>query len=419
MELTPSLLILISAIFFIGLIAIILEPIIRINKTASALLMCCFCWLVVFLNTNKETAYMHLSEEFVQVGDLTIFVLTTFVIIEILQAYGAFDIVTNSINLKSKRAFLWVIALITFFLSTIIANVTATLLMLVLANKFLTEKKDKMLIGGAIVIASNAGGVWSPIGDVTTTLLWIGNRISTLPTIENLFLPSFISTMITLLILTPFLKGNLAEISDNSKQEINWKKNFLFFAGILALLMIPALYEWVDFPPYLGGIFAIGFMLLITDLLYSKDLGIPFVDILSNIDVDTFLFLFGLLLSVGALHVAGALTTAELALAKTHIAYDYIAIMLGMASAMIDNVPIVSASLGMFDVKEFPLDFPFWQLLAYTTGTGGSLLIIGSPAGIAYMNKEKVSFFWYLKYLTGPVLVGFLCGALTYIFLFE
>lgn len=418
----PFAIFLILLVFIIGYVFIIIEPLTKINKTGVSLITASLCWIILFLSPHFHASGGEKSfeEQFLDVSKITTFILCILVIIDIMQTHESFNILTDFLHPRSKRAFLWIIGLITFFISTMIANVTATLIMLTLARRFLPLAEDRMIIGAGIVVASNAGGAWTPIGDITTTMLWISDRITTWPVMKSLFFPSLVSLLVTFIFLHFMIKGPIQEENQQAKQSPSPLpyKNVILSLGVLSLILIPLLEDLLKFPPYMGSILGVGLLWLVTDFLYRDrpELSVPAT--LTRIDLVTYFFFLGLLLSVRALDSANILNQLEQWIYRTGIGPATIAIILGLASAVVDNVPIVAASLGMYPVERFPIDSYFWQLMALCTGVGGSILIIGSPAGIAYMQFEQVSFFWFLKKITIPVLVGFFAGIGTYFLIF-
>ncbi|MDB6081600.1 MAG: hypothetical protein JWO53_872 [Chlamydiia bacterium] len=399
---------------------IVLEQFLRIDKTAVVLLMAVICWIFFFLNPNlpRTVEIADLQEQFLHVNEVAGFVLLVLVIIEIMQVHEGFSLFTERLRPKSKKIFLWTIGLITFFLSTMIANVTATVIMLALTTRFLKSHEDRMVVGAGIVVASNAGGAWTPIGDVTTTMLWIADRITTLPTMRDLFLPSLVSMVVTFIFLTRMLKGSIDDSHHLEKKSVELPyRKLILCVGIFALMLIPLLHAIFNFPPYMGAILGVGLLWVATDLCYPNESKLRAPAILTRIDLSTYFFFLGILLTVRALDSAGILRSCEVWFAEMGLMPQTIAVGLGMLSGLLDNVPLVAASIGVYPVSEIPTDSPFWQLLAYCAGVGGSLLTIGSPAGIAYMNIEKVPFFWFVKKITLPILVGFFAGVAVYLYL--
>lgn len=411
------------AAFLIGYLLIVFEQFVHIDKTGVSLTMASVLWGFFFLNPSlsRSLDLSDLQNQFLYVSEIATFILAVLVIVEIIQVHEGFSIITKSLKPRSKRRFLWVIGLITFFLSTVIANVVATLIMLALSLRYLPQKEDRMVVGAGIVVASNAGGAWTPIGDVTTTMLWIAERITTAHVMEDLFIPSLISMIVTFLFLTFMLKGSIDQTSSTTfeeKEEGPSHSGLILVIGVIALICIPLVHSILDFPPYLGALLGVGALWIITDLLYHyshrrPNLRLPVI--LTRIDLSMYFFFVGILLSVQALDSAGLLRSFEQFLSQSGYTLNHVALSLGLISSVVDNVPLVAASIGMYPIGKSPEELSFWQLLAYCTGVGGSALIIGSPAGIAYMNVEKVPFLWYLKKITAPVLVGFFAGAIVYL----
>jgi Na+/H+ antiporter NhaD/arsenite permease-like protein len=404
--------------FIIGYLLIVFEPFVHIDKAGVSLLMAVGCWGLFFLNSQLSRAVdlIDLKNNFLYVSEVATFILVILVIVEIVQTHEGFNILTESLRPKSKRFFFWTIGFMTFFLSTMVANVVATIIMLALASRFLPQKEDRMIVGAGIIVASNAGGAWTPIGDVTTTMLWIANRVTTVPVIRDLFFPSIVSMIVTFIFLTFLLKGTVEPALNNEvkKEPLPYRK-IIFFIGIASLILIPAIHHFLDFPPYLGALLGVGILWIATDLLYHERPSLRVPAILTRIDLSMYFFFIGILLSVQALDSAGILHRLEAWLSQSSLTPNSIAISLGLFSSVVDNVPLVAASLGMYPLTQFPTDSHFWQLIAYCAGVGGSALIIGSPAGIAYMNIEKVSFLWYAKKITIPVLIGFFAGVWVYL----
>lgn len=408
---------LVTLLFFAGYLLIAIEQIIRVDKTAVALLMAVGCWLTIFAAPTTEASHVsELQKQFLEVSEVTTFILGILVIVEIMQSNEAFDIITERFSMRSKRRFFWAIGLVTFFLSTVIANVTATIIMVALSARFLPEKEDRMIVGAGIVIASNAGGAWTPIGDITTTMLWIAERITSWPLIRDLFFPSLLSMAITFSLLTPSLKGTL------SKRERSFEttvppatRTIALVGGFIALAMIPLTHALFDFPAYLGSVFGAGIMWLLANQLQTYHRGHPLSSSLARVDLSTYFFFLGILLAVRALDAAGVLMQCYSWMKSYAISPNAVALLLGFISSVMDNIPLVAASLGVYSLNEFAQDSVFWQLLAYCAGVGGSILIIGSPAGIAYMNIERVSFLWFLRRVTPAVIIGYLGGFVWYL----
>lgn len=410
------------AVFVIGYILITIEHSTKINKAAIALLMAVLCWSLQFGDKTIASA-LQASTLLAHLGDISqiiFFLLGALTVVETINVHRGFNLISNVIKAKSKRTVLAIMTLITFILSGILDNLTTTIVMISILQKLVDQKEDRWLIGGAIVIAANSGGAWTPIGDVTTTMLWIGGQITSQAVIKSLFLPSIVSALIPISILSFFLKGKI-EGALTVKDTVTEPLSHLIFAlGLGSLVFVPIFKVMTGLPPYMGILFAVGILWLVTDIAHSNyadrnHLRLPFV--LTKIDWSSTLFFLGILLCISALEAEGILQ--DLArLFDAHISNpNLIALAIGFASAVIDNVPLVAASMSMYDLARFPTDSSFWLLVAFCAGTGGSMLIIGSAAGVVFMGLEDVDFFWYLKRIAIPAMLGFLAGFLVYFFI--
>jgi Na+/H+ antiporter NhaD/arsenite permease-like protein/CBS domain-containing protein len=414
--------------FVLGYVGIVFESFFEFNKAAIALLMATALW-IIYAGTAGGTGLSvadgisHLAEKISEVSEVVYFILGAMTIVEIVDAHQGFKVVTDIITAKKKRDLMWVIGIMTFFMSAILDNLTTTIVMVSLIKKVLTKPEDRKLFGAMIVIAANAGGAWTPIGDVTTTMLWINGQISALPTITDLFLPSLASVLLSIAALqTQVPADELVETSASGEQaqntELAARGKLVFATGIAGLLSVPAFKALTGLPPYLGMLSALGVMWTLTDTLHAgegsrQDLMAPAA--LRKIDTSGCLFFLGILLSVGALDSAGILSKLASVL-DTAIGNDsLVATAIGFASAIVDNVPLVAATMGMYSITDVPMDSQLWQLIAFCAGTGGSLLVIGSAAGVALMGLEKVDFLWYAKKITLPALAGYLGGIAVYL----
>lgn len=411
------------AVFIIGYICITIEHVIHVDKATTALLMGVICWVIQFVygDANCEATNHCLMEHMAGISQIVFFLLGALAIVEIISVHKGFAIIADSIRVRSKIKLLWTVGVLTFFLSAVLDNLTTTIVMVTLLSKLIDKGEDRLLIGGAVVIAANAGGVWTPIGDVTTTMLWIGGQISSWATIRDLFLPSFVSLITAFIILTRSLKGNFdrTEIHMQSAQ-VEPKGKLVFFIGLGSLIFVPIFKVLTGLPPFMGVLFGLGVLWLVTDLLHKKHenrkhLRVP--SVLTQIDFSSLLFFLGILLAVDALDTAGILSHLAHALDAVLTSPTYIATFIGLASAVVDNVPLVAAAMGMYSLKQFPMDHSFWQLIAFCAGTGGSILIIGSAAGVVFMGIEKVNFFWYLRKISFAALVSFFVGIASYVIL--
>jgi NhaD family Na+/H+ antiporter len=413
------------AIFVIGYLAIIFEHKINLNKTASALLTGVLVWTAyVFFIDDKALVNSQLSYHLANVSEILFFLLAAMTIVELIDAHQGFKIITNKINSRNPVVLLWLIGIITFFLSAILDNLTTAIVMVTLLRKLIVQTNIRMLFAGLVIIAANAGGAWSPIGDVTTTMLWIGGQITASAIITKLFLPSLISLLVPLAFFSFTLKNEkLGELPPNNDlgDDSNDGKIILFF-GLSSLLFVPVYKTITHLPPYLGILMGLGLVWVVSEILHSeKDeetrKPLTVAHALSKIDTTSILFFLGILLAISALEASHALKNLALWMDQTIGNQDIIVITIGLASAVIDNVPLVAATMGMYDLGQFPTDHRIWEFLAYCAGTGGSILIIGSAAGVAVMGMEKIDFIWYFKKFTLITAIGYFAGAAVYILL--
>lgn len=412
---------LITLIFILGYIAITLEHPIKINKAASALLTGVLCWSVYALFTeNKHLVSENLLDHLGELSGILFFLMGAMTIVELIDAHDGFEMIKEKIQTKSKKKLVWLVALFTFFFSAILDNLTTTIVMVSLLRKMIPDKKERLLFVGLIVITANAGGAWSPIGDVTTTMLWIGNQITTGNIIIHTFLPSLICAVIPAFLISSKLKGEITTIPETQRNPnfttSKKERNTVFWVGVSSLIFVPIFKTVTHLPPYMGILFGLGMMWVITELIHEgkddEEKGLLSVNhALRKIDTSSVLFFLGILLSVAALQSTGILGNFALWMDKTISNINVITISIGFLSAIVDNVPLVAAAQGMYGLEQFPTDHYFWIFLAYCAGTGGSALIIGSAAGVAAMGMEKVDFFWYLKKISWLAIIGYLAGA--------
>lgn len=416
-------------IFVIGYLAIAFEHPIKLNKAASALLTGVLCW-VVFISNNvdKELVNEQLMHHMGEISGILFFLLGAMVIVELIDAHDGFQIVSDQISTTKIRNLLWIICFITFFLSAILDNLTTTIVMVSLLRKLVDDSKKRLLFAGMIVVAANAGGAWSPLGDVTTTMLWIGGQITPGGIIPALFIPSMVCLLVPLIIVSFRFKGSLLTKSQHSeKVRLTSKpreRKIVFFVGLGALVFVPIFKTLTHLPPFMGILIGLGAMWVITEIIHhEKDTEdkdhLSVISALRKIDASSILFFLGILLSISALQSAGILQNWAESLSSAVNSDTVIVIILGLLSSIIDNVPLVAAAQGMYSLAEFPTDHYFWEFLAYSTGVGGSALIIGSAAGVAAMGLEKIDFIWYLKNISLLALLGFFAGAAVYILQFS
>jgi Na+/H+ antiporter NhaD/arsenite permease-like protein len=412
-------------IFILGYALIAFEHSTKINKAAIALVTGVLCWTIYIL-FSEETQLINeqLREHLAAVSGILFFLLGAMTIVELIDAHDGFDIITSRIKQTDKRKLLWIIGFITFFLSAVLDNLTTTIVIVSLLRKLIHKQEDRLFFTGIVVIAANAGGAWSPIGDVTTTMLWIGGQITSLSIILKVFLPSLICLIIPLLLLSIKFKGTLVQ---SNVGEVKTDKNLskkhqyiIFFSGVLILILVPVFKTITHLPPFMGMLIGLGILWTITEIIHGEKeekykQTFSVASALRRIDTSSILFFLGILISVAALQSSGILSSIANWLTAT-VANDSIVVLsLGFLSAIIDNVPLVAAAQGMFDLSQYPTDHFFWEFLAYCTGTGGSALIIGSAAGVAAMGMEKINFFWYLKKISWLAILGYLAGAIIYI----
>jgi Na+/H+ antiporter NhaD/arsenite permease-like protein len=410
-------------LFIAGYLAIAFEHSLRINKAASALITGVLCWTIYILQANdvhsvSESLLHHLGE----IASILFFLLGAMTIVELIDSHNGFSIITDKINTTSKSRLLIIIAAIAFFLSALLDNLTTAIVMVSLCAKLLKEKEDRLWFAGMIVIAANAGGAWSPLGDVTTTMLWIGGQITALNIIKQLFLPSLVVVTVPLIITAFKFKGKKIDgmakpvISTKSK----WEGQVILFSGLGFLLFVPLFKTVTHLPPFMGMLLALGLMWIIITIIHKQkepEIAQRFTvaNALQKIDTPSILFFLGILLAVSALQSIGVLQQMA-GFMSSGLQNDYlIGIALGLLSALVDNVPLVAAAQGMFDMTTYPTDHPFWEFLALTTGTGGSAIIIGSAAGVAVMGLENIHFMWYLKKISWLALIGFIAGVAVFL----
>jgi Na+/H+ antiporter NhaD/arsenite permease-like protein len=418
-------LILLSIIFLLGYALIAFEHPLKINKTATAILTGVLCWVVYIFNTTDSILVVdQLMEHLADISQILFFLLSAMTIVEIIDLHDGFDIITKRIQTKKTTTLLALVCFIAFFLSAIIDNLTTTIIMVSLVQKLIPEKKTKLWFAGMIIIAANAGGAWSPIGDVTTTMLWIGGQITTANIILKLFLPSLACLLIPLAIVSAKLKNQI--IPEHSQKRVmsdttnSLEKNIIFFTGFGVLIFVPIFKTITHLPPFMGILFGLGIMWVVTELIHKKKeekvkTHLSVYSALTKIDTTSILFFLGILLCIAALQSTGILTISADFLSNTVKNESAIAIIFGLLSSIIDNVPLVAATMGMYDLSLYPTDHYFWEFIAYCAGTGGSILIIGSAAGVVAMGMEKINFIWYLKKFSLIALLGYLAGAMIYI----
>ncbi len=408
-------------IFVLGYLAIIFEFYIKVNKTAVGIALAGICWMIFFINNGSNTtgSLLELGGHLSDISQIIFFLLGAMTLVELIDSHKGFNLVLKWVNTRSKKKLLILISLITFFLSAILDNLTTTILMLSILRKLIPCRKDRLALNCMVVIAANSGGAWTPIGDVTTTMLWINNYISTTAVMSAIFLPSIISMAIPLCIYMISAKGRYPELKiDFTNEQKEPGAKIVFVLGILALVSVPIIKWLTGVPPFIGMLSALALLWFVTDIIHYKyedrqHLRIPFI--LTKVDVSSVLFFLGILLSIDALESVGFLKYLAVWLGETLSSPVIIATFIGILSAIIDNVPLVAAAMGMYDISVFPMNSHFWLLIAFTAGTGGSILSIGSAAGVALMGIEKVDFITYFKKAAFPAFLGYAGGIAIYL----
>jgi Na+/H+ antiporter NhaD/arsenite permease-like protein len=420
-------------VFILGYVAIAFEHNLKIDKAAAALVTGVLCWVFFVLGGAETDQIEHdLLSHIGEISSILFFLLGAMTIVELIDAHGGFNVITDKIATKNKIKALWTVCLMTFFFSAILDNLTTSIVMISLLRKLIKDKQIRWLFAGMVIISANSGGAFSPIGDVTTTMLWIGGQVSVSNIISSLFLPSIATLLAPLLFLSWKLDGEIEqpEFIDSKKNKAvsRREQSTILATGVLGLIFVPIFKTATHLPPFMGMMFSLGILWLVTDVMHRKK---PFdirrklsvIGVFKKVDIASVLFFLGILLAVAGLQTGGQLDDMALSLDKTFGTDSVIGIyivggLIGLLSAIIDNVPLVAAVMGMYELVPgtlFAQDALFWNFLAYCAGTGGSVLIIGSAAGVAVMGLEKIPFGWYLKKISLLALIGYICGILAYI----
>ena len=451
-------------VFVLGYLAIALEHPIKIDKAASALVIGGLGWALLAIglievidfeivankfnsfkewygvkNPGKEISELkflkyELSHHLVDIAEILFFLLGAMTIVEVIDTHEGFSIITDKITTNKKVALMWILCTITFFFSAALDNLTTSIVMAALLAKLIKDKNDLWMFAGMIILSANAGGAWSPIGDVTTIMLWIGGQVSADNIIVSVIVPSIVCALIPLIYLSFRLKGSvtrpvLSEFSENNKSiTTSFERSLIFYLGVLGLLFVPVFKTITNLPPYVGMILSLGMLWTVTEIIHrnkSKEekSQLSVISTLKKIDTATIFFFLGILLAVASLQSAGQLdivaswldTTFD---GQTENGVYIINIIIGLLSSIVDNVPLVAGAMGMYPIAEtglYAADGMFWEFLAYCAGTGGSVLIVGSAAGVAVMGILKIDFIWYLKNISLLAIMGYLAGAATYI----
>ena len=452
-------------VFILGYTLIAFEHNIKIDKAGSALLTGSLCWAIFALglydidinsdNFKKFLDYFQtkdlkyttdyiaqnieyfkknfvlneLSHHLAEIGQILFFLLGAMTIVELVDAHQGFSVITDRIKTTNKVKLMWILCILSFFFSATLDNLTTAIVMSALISKLIEDKKDLWLFAGMIIISANAGGAWSPIGDVTTIMLWIGGQVTAANIITSIIVPSIVCMIVPLIYLTFKLKGNIKRPSHSETIEhvknltTPFEKKFIFFLGVAGLLFVPIFKTVTHLPPYIGILLSLGLMWITTELLHKNKnhqakSELKVIGVLKKVDVPTIFFFLGILLAVASLQSMGHLNDMAIILDNTFNGNIYaINIIIGLLSAIVDNVPLVAGAMGMYEIGTgvYAVDGIFWEFLAYCAGTGGSVLIIGSAAGVAVMGILKIDFIWYVKKISFLALIGYIAGAITYI----
>jgi len=413
-------------IFVLVYAAIALEHPIKVNKSATALLGAGLLWTVYALGgVDPGILDAQLGSSLMGTAQIVFFLMGAMTIVEVVDAHNGFEVITSRIKTTKLSSLMWMVGFVSFFLSSILDNLTTTIVMVSLMKKLLEQREDRLFFAGIIVIAANAGGAWTPIGDVTTTMLWIGGQITAIEIMKGLFIPSMINLLVPLAVTSRVLGDRPVIAPRRSIDEIPFEtsafeRNLMFFLGLGVLVLVPVFKTVTHLPPFLGILFGLGLIWLVGDLLHQKEVDLrkqrlTLVRALTRIDMSSVVFFIGILLSVAVLEHTHILSGIAQWLDKTVGRQDIIVIIIGLVSAVVDNVPLVAASMGMYNLQQYPPDSFLWEFIAYCAGTGGSILIIGSAAGVAAMGLEKIDFIWYMRKISGLALMGYAGGAVFYI----
>ena len=460
-------------VFILGYTAIALEHPLKVDKAASALILGTVTWVLYifggldivpglesfqeYLKCNPEEAHLstlkqiqhfivnhQLVEHLGKISEILFFLLGAMTIVENVDTHEGFKVITDKIKTTNRVKLLWIISFITFFMSATLDNLTTTIVIIALLRKLIDDQKDRWFFVSMVVLAANAGGAWSPIGDVTTIMLWIGNQVTTAKIVVDVFVPSMVTMLLPLILLSFTLKGHVTKpkVNNNGEDETSPRvRTFMFILGVGSLLFVPVFKTVTHLPPYMGMLFGLGVMWLITDLMHKNKPHhfkhrFTITGVLKKVEIPTILFFLGILSAVAALESAGHLELLATYLDENLHNIYLIDLAIGLLSAIVDNVPLVAGAMGMYPVhteatislitdpaaqeyaRFFMQDGAFWEFLAYTAGTGGSILIIGSAAGVAAMGLEKIDFIWYMKKISLLALLGYLGGAAVFYLMF-
>ena len=415
---------LLVTVFVVTYAAIAFEEPLKINKSATALIGAGVLWTLWALSGVGHDAGLELSETLVGTAQITFFLMGAMTVVEVIDTHGGFAVVTQHIRAKSLVALVWIVCAVTFVLSAILDNLTTTIVIVALVRQLVAPREDRLYLAGLVVIAANAGGAWSPMGDVTTTMLWIGGQVTGPAIVTKLILPSLVNLAAPLAVVSWVLRGRKVVAPERRAEQLDgpvqFERNLVFALGLGVLLAVPAFKAITHLPPWLGILLGLGVLWAAADLIHRDKppelrQRMVIANALTRIDMAAIIFFAGILLAVGVLEHAGVLSAMAVWLDTVVGRLDVIVLLFGLVSAVVDNVPMVAAAIGMYPLAQYPTDSFLWEFMAYCAGTGGSILIIGSAAGVAAMSIEKIEFFWYLRKFSLLALLGYLAGAAVYI----
>ncbi|WP_185856555.1 SLC13 family permease [Blattabacterium cuenoti] len=411
-------------IFIFGYLLITLENFFSVNKVIPSILMAVICWsLIIFLNipvyeyeldqhlilmilkkNPKSLLLFHLGKA----SEIIFFLIGAMSIIAVIEKYSGFEAIKDVFYTNTKRRFLWIISIVSFLLSAIIDNLTATMVLISILRKTISNYKDRLYYLGLVIISANAGGVWSPIGDITTTMLWISNKVTTISLIKKIFIPSVLCMIISTLIASymPIFDGYIQIKKNDLSKYCRNRGFFILKLGLFLMFLVPVFKTIIGIPPYMGMMFSLGIMLIVVSKKYRSAFILD--DVLKTVDISSILFFLGVLLSVSSLESIGSLYSLSHWINETVPTWKITTFLFGLISSIIDNVPLVAATITMF--SDYPLNHDLWHFIAYVSGTGGSIFLIGSAAGVSAMSMEKIDFFWYLKKISWIALIGYISG---------
>lgn len=421
---------LLIAIFVLTYAAIAFEHPLKINKSATALIGAGLLWTVyALLGPEAKAVDAAIGESLMSTAQIVFFLMGAMTIVEVVDAHDGFEVITARIKTTQLSSLMCLVGFVTFFLSAILDNLTTTIVMVSLMKKLLDKREDRLFFAGMIVIAANAGGAWTPIGDVTTTMLWIGGQVTSLEIMKGLFIPSMINLLVPLSVTAWMLRGRKVEappreVATGQIETTAFERQLMFFLGLGILVAVPAFKTITHLPPFLGILLGLGLLWLVGDMVHRDKVDedkqhLTLANALTRIDMSSILFFVGILLAVASLEHAHILKDVAQWLNDTVGRLDVIVMLIGLVSAVVDNVPLVAASMGMYSLADHPTDSFLWEFMAYCAGTGGSILIIGSAAGVAAMGLEKIDFLWYMKKISLLALLGYFGGAIFYIFEYQ